>query len=91
MMSIDKIPTPETDAEWNSPDVCTQFPELAYAMREKSKDLERRLTIAREELEKCLGWTHRALELEISSSMSAAQCVDIKSAREALDLTAPKQ
>ena len=51
MMNIDQIPTPETDAEWNSPDVCTQFPELAYAMRKKSKDLERRLALAREALE----------------------------------------
>ena len=83
---MNKIPTPETDALYNPENGWTGVVPIDHA-----RDLERRLTIAREALEKCLGWTHRALELEISSSMSAAQCVDIKSARETLALTAPKQ
>ena len=90
-MNMNEIPTPESDVVWSEylkSNYCTKDVEK---LRKLHCDLERRLTIAREALEKCLGWTHRALELEISSSMSAAQCVDIKSAREALDLTAPKQ
>ena len=76
-MNIDEIPTPETDAEWNSPDVCTQFPELAYAMREKSKDLERRLTIARESLKK--------LDNRLMRDAQRKQIIE-----ETLALTAPK-
>ena len=77
-MNLDQIPTPETDAEWNSPDVCTQFPELAYAMREKSKDLERRLTIARETL---------IMIADESSNLAHAE----RMADRALKQTAPKQ
>lgn len=90
-MNTNEIPTPEMDGlEINVPDTRVNAIMALNAVIGKGKDLERRLTVAREALEKCLGWTHRALELEISSSMSAAQCVDIKSAREALDLTEPK-
>jgi len=45
-----------------------------------------------EALKNCLGWTHRAVELEVSYSMREAQEIDIKSATEALQsLTTNKE
>ena len=43
-MNLEHIPTPETDAAWNHPDP-SNYGELALVMREKSNDLERRLTV----------------------------------------------
>ena len=101
-MKISHIPTPETDAAWKDPQRTrdgtgfrsdVQSIDIALSVAEKSKDLERRLTVAREALKRCDPGEH---DYPIPSDPydGAAFCEisvgDIRAIREALTLTAPK-
>ena len=72
-MNMNKIPTPESDAStfdpytWNqsgpgrscSPEVMYQIDDGEWVHVDKMRDLERRLTIARESLKKLDNWLMR--------------------------------
>ena len=75
-MNIDEIPTPETDDCYNKC-VLTPGPGTGLVMRSKMRDLERRLTIARETL---------TMIIDTSPSLQHAE----RMADEALKQTAPK-
>jgi hypothetical protein len=82
---MNEIPTPETDEAWKTVsrtpdgmyDSRVPIKEYAYAMSNHAKDLERRLTVAREAL------------IVVANHSSSTRLLRIS--REALTATAPKQ
>ena len=84
-MNLNEIPTPETDAAWKDPQRTrdgtgfrSDVPsiDIALSVAEKSKDLERRLAVARDALERATIWSTENAILLVS--------------KQALTLTAPK-
>ena len=91
-MNMNEIPTPETDAAWKDPQRTrdgtgfrsdVQSIDIALSVAEKSKDLERRLTLAREALK-------RLIENSPCPNAGTFYQVARDRAKESLTITAPK-
>ena len=82
---MNEIPTPESDNCYHEC-VLTPSPGNGLIMRSKMRDLERRLTVARDGFKELID----AIETGSFSSGEYSRC-EIKQAKETLTLTAPKQ
>jgi hypothetical protein len=89
-MNLDEIETPETDAKYYEFNPAPQGV-MVNELHDLCRNLERRLRLANTALEKCIGWTERAIDLEVSGSMVELQKSDLASAREALTITKKAQ
>lgn len=87
-MNLDEILTPETDAA----EMCVKhthrmlYDEDKVVESDKMRDLERRLTVARDGFKELIN----AIETGSFSNGEYSRC-EIKQAKETLTLTAPKQ